>query len=138
MANRSTGSRGLKLLLQAMSLQGQVRECQGPPRQVSRTSVSGPSAFFGMAKTPVGAMLAGHFCPRGDIVLGICIARSFIMGCRVVAARRSIEGNPRRHGICLVRQPRSSRFFSWTDKVPNGPRKLRVPANYQPHATQRR
>jgi hypothetical protein len=47
------------------------RECQGPARLVSRTSVSGPSAFFQMAlrrpirHKPVVATVRRHAC-RGD------------------------------------------------------------------------
>jgi hypothetical protein len=44
----------------------EVRECQGPWRQVSRTSVSGPSPFWGDKKPrPVGAMLAVIFPQEG-------------------------------------------------------------------------
>ena len=73
-------------------------------------------------------MLAGHLPKRGHRAWYLH-RRLFYYGCRIVAARRSIEGNPRRHGICLGRQLRSSRFFYGLTKVPNGPRKLRVPAN---------
>jgi hypothetical protein len=66
----------------------EVRECQGPWRQVSRTSVSGPSPFWGDKKPrPVGGNARCHFSPRGDIVLGISASPALLLGGAESSAR---------------------------------------------------